>query len=144
MEEIKCSEFKPGRHFMGKMPHGKCILKSIENFCIEKKINMATFSLIGAVSCAHIGFYDQNKREYLKHQKNEEFEILKCSGNISLKDDKPFVHAHIILADKNDNAIGGHLFYDTIIFAGEIFIQELIGKPCSRTYDNITGLYLWR
>ena len=44
-----CSEFKLGRRFLGRLPHGKDLIASIEDFCIESSIQMATFSVIGAV-----------------------------------------------------------------------------------------------
>jgi len=40
--------------------------------------------------------------------------------------------------------MGGHLFSDTILFAGEIRLQELIGNPLERAYDERTGLNLWQ
>jgi len=30
-----------------------------------------------------------------------------------------------------------------LVFAGEIYIQELLGRPMARTYDEPTGLFLW-
>ena len=38
--------------------------------------------------------------------------------------------------------IGGHLFSETILYAGEIDLQELTGKPLERAYDGTTG-FLW-
>ena len=71
-------------------------------------------------------------------------EILSLIGNISLKDDKPFVHAHITLADQEGRAWGGHLAEGTKVFAGEFVIQEyLTEKPLVRHLDEETGLFLW-
>ena len=33
MDELICSEFKLGRRFLGRLPHGKDLITSIENFC---------------------------------------------------------------------------------------------------------------
>jgi len=104
---------------------------------------MATFSMIGAVSSATIGAYDQKQQVYITFTEKAPFEILSCIGNISLKDGKPFVHAHILLGDEKGKTIGGHLFSEPLIFAGEIEIQELKGKPMERAYDSTTGLMLW-
>ena len=104
---------------------------------------MAWFSIIGAVSSATIGFYNQEKRAYLSQIKSEPLEIISCTGNVSLKDCQPFIHAHIELGDKQGKAFGGHLFSDTIIFAGEFKLEELKGKPMERAPDRTTGLMLW-
>ena len=144
MEKLTCSEFEPGRCFVGRLPYGKDLIKSIEDFCISSSIQMASFSLIGAVSSFTIGAYDQKQQVYVTETETAAREIVNCSGNISMMDGKPFVHAHIVLGDEKGNTIGGHLFSETILFAGEISLQEFIGKALERTYDKRTGLNLWQ
>ncbi len=140
---MQFSEFIPGRRFIGRLPHNKDLITSIETFSKENKVEMATFSVIGAVSSVTLGFYDQKQQVYVSFSKNECFEISSCFGNISIKEGKPFAHVHAVLADEEGKSISGHLFSDTIIFAGEIDIQELEGKPLTREYDKTTGLMLW-
>lgn len=143
MKKIICSEFKTGRRFLGSLPHNEDLIKSIENFAVETSINTATFSAIGAVSSVTTGSYDQKQQVYVTAKETGHFEILTCTGNISLKDKKPMVHAHIVLCDEKGKTFGGHLFSETIIFAGEIELVELTGKPFERAYDSTTGLMLW-
>ncbi|MBC8198598.1 MAG: DNA-binding protein [Desulfobacteraceae bacterium] len=143
MKKPSCFEFQQGRIFVGRLPHGKDLILSVEEFCEDASIQMATFSVIGAVSSATIGAYDQKQQVYVTVKEEAPLEIVSCMGNVSLKDGKPFIHAHILLADEQGKTIGGHLFSETIIFAGEINLQELTGKPMKRTYDNDTGLMLW-
>ncbi|MFC1515839.1 PPC domain-containing DNA-binding protein [Thermodesulfobacteriota bacterium] len=144
MEKLTCTEFKPGRRFVGRLPYDKDLIKSIEDFCKSSSIQMATFSLIGAVSSYTIGAYDQKQQVYVTETEKANLEIVNCIGNISLMDGKPFVHAHIVLGDEKGNTMGGHLFSETILFAGEISLQELVGKPLERAYDERTGLNLWQ
>ena len=143
MKELSCFEFQQGRIFVGRLPHGRDLINIIEEFCKKALIQMATFSVIGAVSSATIGAYDQKQQVYVTFKEEAPLEIVSCIGNVSLKDGKPFIHAHILLADEQGKTIGGHLFSETIIYAGEINLQELTGKPMERTYDNDTGLMLW-
>jgi len=143
MKKIICSEFKTGRRFLGSLPHNEDLIKSIENFAVETSINTATFSAIGAVSSVTTGSYDQKQQVYVTAKETGHFEILTCTGNISLKDKKPMVHAHIVLCDEKGKTFGGHLFSETIIFAGEIELVELTGKPFERAYNSTTGLMLW-
>jgi len=144
MEKLVCREFKPGRCFVGRLPHGKDLVQSVENFCKENSIFMATFSLIGAVTSATIGAYDQKQQVYVTFKENAPLEIVICAGNVSIKDGNPVVHAHIVLGDEQGKTIGGHLFSETLLFAGEIEIQELTGSPMERTSDTTTGLMLWK
>jgi predicted DNA-binding protein with PD1-like motif len=105
---------------------------------------MASFSLVGAVSSATFGSYDQKQQVYVTTKEKAHLEIATCTGNVSLLDGNPVVNAHIVLGDKQGKITGGHLFSETIIFAGEIDLQELTGKPLERTYDDTTGLMLWK
>jgi predicted DNA-binding protein with PD1-like motif len=143
MDELICSEFKLGRRLLGRLPHGKDMITSIENFCAASDIQTATFSIIGAVSSATLGVYDQKQHVYVTFIENAAMEILTCIGNVSLKDKTPVIQSHIVLADEHGKIIGGRLFSETIIFAGEIDLQEMTGKPLERVYDDKTGLMPW-
>lgn len=144
MTKLICSEYKLGRRFIGRLPYGKDLISTIEDVCNESSIQMATFSLIGAVSSYTIGSYDQTQQVYVTHTEKTPMEIVTCTGSISLLDENPFVHAHIVLGGESGELIGGHLFSETILFAGEIDIQELTGKPLERFHDKTTGLKLWK
>ena len=140
---LSCSEFKPGNFFLGSLPYGKDLIASVENFCKKASIQMAVFSVIGSVSSVTLGCYDQKQQVYVTFKEEAPLEIIACTGNVSIKEGSPFVHAHIVLSDEKGKIIGGHLFSETIIFAGEINLQELKGKPFERSYDYKTGLMLW-
>jgi len=143
MTKLTARQYENGRSFMGRIPHGTDLLGAIEAFCVEKNIATASFWLIGAVSSATIGAYDQTQQVYVSFKKEGPLEIISCHGNVSSKDGKPFVHAHILLGDADGNTLGGHLFSETIVFACEIVIQELRGETPVRIYDETTGLMLW-
>ncbi len=143
MKNISYSEFQLGRFFLGKLPFGKDLIGAVEDFCKEASVQMATFSVIGSVSSVTLGCYDQKQQVYVTFNEKAPFEIIACIGNVSIKEGSPFVHAHIVLSDEQGKIIGGHLFSESIIFAGEINLQELKGKPFERAYDNKTGLMSW-
>jgi len=144
MNKLTCSEFTLGRRFVGRLPHGKDLITSIEDFCKASSIQMATFSVIGAVSSATLGAYDQKQQVYATFTEEEPLEIVSCTGNVSLLDQDSVVHAHIILGNLEGKTIGGHVFSETIIYAAEIDLQELTGDPLERAYDDTTGLMLWK
>ena len=143
MEKLTCSEFTPGRRFVGRLPNGKDLITSIEDFCKASSIQMAAFSVIGAVSSATLGAYDQKQQVYATFTEEGPLEIVSCTGNVSLLDQDAVVHAHIILGNLEGKTIGGHVFSETIIYAAEIDLQELTGKSLERAYDDTTGLMLW-
>ena len=144
MTKLDCVEFAPGRRFIGRLPHGRDLLTSIKEFCTNASIQTASFSFAGQVSAFTIGTYDQEQHVYITYAQEAPLEIVSGSGNVSLMDGDLQIHAHAVLADKQGKTIGGRLFSDTILFAGEIEIQELTGKPAERAYDPDTGLSLWK
>jgi len=106
------------------------------------EIETAFISAIGALTRADLGYYDQTDREYHVTAVDGPVEIAACSGNISLLEGLPFVHAHAVLADGRGRSWAGHLVRGTI-FAAELYLQELYGLPLNRVPDPITGLKLW-
>lgn len=144
MDTISHATFETERCILGRLPHGKDLIRAIEDLCIENSIQTGVFFVIGAVISVTLGSYDQNQQVYVTFKKEEPLEIVNCTGNVSLKDGKVAVHAHAVLADMNGQTIGGHIFSETIVYAAEIYLRELLGKPLEREYDSITGLSLWK
>ncbi|MBN1556496.1 MAG: DNA-binding protein [Phycisphaerae bacterium] len=129
--------------FLGRLPHDGDLLEELTKFCVEHEIHLGRVEAIGAVKKARLGYYHQDTRKYAFHEIDEPMEILNLVGNISLKDDQPFVHAHVTLANRHGQAFGGHLAPGTIIFACEAMVQSLRGPSLHRKPDEPTGLPLW-
>jgi uncharacterized protein len=136
-------DYKLGRIFLGRLEHGADLLNELYQLCQSQNIQMGTLQVIGAVQRACIGFYDQGKKLYQQITLPNPAEIVCCIGNISSKDEKIFIHAHLTLSDEQGKSWGGHLMPGTIIFAAEFQIQELQGKILQRSEDPVTGLTLW-
>jgi hypothetical protein len=118
------------------------MINFVTEFAEKNAIMTATFTAIGALKCAKLGFYDQEKHEYLETLLSAPQEIASCVGNISLKEGKPFVHAHAVLADRKGNTKAGHLL-EGKVFAAEVHLTELVGAKIVRKNDAVTGLSLW-
>jgi len=134
----------PGRKLMARLFKGDDLLPALEKLCGELDIRLGEVRAIGAVSRARFGYYHQAEQKYEFLELEKPLEIVSLIGNISLKDGRPMVHAHIVLADAKGAAYGGHLAEGTVIFACEVAIQEyLSGEPLVRQLDEDTGLFLW-
>ncbi len=131
-----------GRCIIARLDHGMDIISQIADLARDEKIETGIFSAIGALMQAELAFYDQVSHEYHKIPIDMPVELVSCSGNISTHDNQPFVHAHASLADSLGHVWGGHLISGKV-FAAELCIKELLGKPLVRKYDSITGLNLW-
>ena len=133
---------KVGRNFMLRAKHDSDLIKLVTELAKKNGIVTATFTAIGALKCAKLGFYDQKTHEYLETLLSTPQEIASCVGNISMKDGVPFVHAHAVLADQNGNVKAGHLL-EGKVFAAEVHVIELVGAELVRKNDDVTGLSLW-
>jgi len=134
---------KPAARFMGKLRHGSDLLAELTDLCTQKGVRLGRMEALGAVQRARLGFYNQQTREYQYFDLDRPLEITKLIGNVSIKDGKPMVHAHITLADEKGNAYGGHLAPGTVVFACEFILHAYEGPTFERTYDDKTGLPLW-
>ncbi|MFB3765707.1 MAG: PPC domain-containing DNA-binding protein [Methanotrichaceae archaeon] len=131
-----------GRCLIARLDHGMDIVDQITDLAKNEKIAVGSFSAIGALMQAEFAFYDQVSHEYQKISIDKPVELVSCSGNISIRDNQPFVHAHASLADSAGQLWGGHLVGGKV-FAAELCIQEMLGETLIRKFDSVTGLYLW-
>jgi len=132
-----------GRVLMGRGAFGQDLLEEITGVCRAEGVTLGRVEALGAVQKARVGYYNQAARRYQFLDLDRPLEITALVGNVSLKDGRPMVHAHVTLGDERGNAFGGHLAPGTVIFACEFVIQDLSGEPLERGLDEQTGLPLW-
>lgn len=145
-EIMLVKNFKLGRTIAGRLDYNSDLLNSINQICIENKINAGFINIIGALSTFQTGFFKQDEKKYIKLtplKTDEPLEICSCSGNISLKEGKPFAHLHIVASDRNGQCFGGHLMEGCKVYAAEFHIQEISGDSLIREIDKETMLPLW-
>ncbi len=135
-------ELRPGRCFLCGLDHGSEIVASITALAEALEVETGAVSAIGALQRAEIGYYDQVSHEYKTIEIDHSMEIASLTGNVSIRDGKPFLHAHATLANSEGNLLGGHLQSGTV-FAAEVYLRELVGRPLVRRHDPTTDLYLW-
>ena len=138
-------QVKEARRFIGRLPKDSDLIASITDFCVKQDIKLGVLRVIGAVKGARLGYYKQDEQAYVESVSlDKKLEIVSCTGNISLKDGKPVVHAHAAFADLEGRMYGGHLLPGAAVFAGEFYIEELTGGELRREKDGPTGLPLWK
>tara|TARA_B110001454_G_scaffold146857_1_gene136371 strand:- start:474 stop:902 length:429 start_codon:yes stop_codon:yes gene_type:complete len=121
---------------------GDEIIESITNVLKIEKIYSGMINGIGAISQVELGFYNIESKEYKKEFFNYDYELTSLMGNITLKDEVPFVHIHINMSDDNFKVLGGHLFSAVTAASAEVIIL-LNEQTIKRELDKNVGLYLW-
>jgi len=132
-----------GRTFVGRLEMGDDLVESIERFCVEREIRAAWVSAIGAVQHASFAYYEQDELRYLELESDQHHEIIGFIGNISIRDEKPFLHAHATFGSRSGSTAGGHLLHGCLVFAAEVTIREMTGVELVRHPDEVSGLALW-
>lgn len=136
------AQYRTGRFFLAELPRGQDLIQGIEALCGELSVDMALFSVVGLVSAATMGVYDQNQQVFVTSREESALEIVSCRGTAN-RSGNPAIDARIILADEHGKLVGGRLFSETCLFVGEITLQELIGPPLKRERDAVTSLNHW-
>jgi predicted DNA-binding protein with PD1-like motif len=136
-------EATAGRAFAGRLETGSDLVRDIERFCAEQNVLAAQVTVIGAVRRARYAYYEQDDHRYRELESSTHHEIVGFVGNISMRDDRPFLHAHATFADGAGATVGGHLLPGIEVFAAEVMIRELGGVTLVRRSDDETGLALW-
>lgn len=126
-----------------RLEKGEELVEQVTNYCRDKKIYAGWVQGLGAGSHSAISYYDINKKQYLQNEIKRNFEILNLTGNISIFEKKPTLHAHVTLGFSDQTTLGGHLHNLHISGTGEIIINELDGE-ITREKDADTGLSLLR
>ena len=136
-------EVGAARGFVGRLDTGSDLVGEIERFCAEQGVVAAQVTVIGAVRQARYAYYEQSDRRYRELGSQTHHEIVGFTGNVSLKEDRPFLHAHATFADAAGDTVGGHLLRGCEVFAAEVMIREMSGASLIRMPDEETGLALW-
>ena len=121
---------------------GELVNQSLLNVAEKEGLNSGWVNGLGAISNIEIGYWDIEEKIYVKKTFDEDYELLSLIGNVSLVDNKPFIHTHISFSDTKFRVYGGHLFDAKVIAAAEfcIFRSEY---QLHRKLNCDIGLSLW-
>lgn len=118
---------------------GDEIVESIKKLCKDEGITAGSVQGIGATDCADIGYYSLETKKYLTKTFKEQFEIVSLTGNISTKDNEPYLHLHGAFSREDFSLVAGHLNSAVISITAEIFITAYNGV-INRAVNPLTNL----
>jgi len=124
-----------------RLERGEFVMKSLLEFLDEKQIQGGVLNGIGAVEHVTIGYFELSKKEYLQKKFSDIYEVVSFQGNISLVDNKSFIHAHVVLGDRNYDTYAGHFFEGKVAVTMELFVH-VFEKALKRGPDKLTSLNL--
>ncbi|MFL2989072.1 MAG: PPC domain-containing DNA-binding protein [Candidatus Neomarinimicrobiota bacterium] len=107
-----------------------------------EKLNSGWINGLGAISDIEIGYWDIEKKIYIKKYFDEDYELLSLIGNISLVNNESFIHTHISFSNTEFKVFGGHMFDAKVIAAAEFCIFSS-NYHLHRKLNCDIGLSLW-
>lgn len=126
---------KDGAHLVV-LDQGELLVESLTKLVATHSIQGGFISGIGALKDVELGYYDLHHKTYLRQKfEHEDFELIALNGNISLKQNVPFIHVHALLGNRDFSVFGGHLFEGTVAVTVEIMILPL-GKMPKRAFND--------
>ena len=123
---------------------GDEILAGLTAFVREHRVGAASFTGIGALSDAVLGYFSWETKEYKRIPVREQVEVVAFLGNVALGEDgKPSLHPHIVVTRSDATALGGHLLEAHVRPILELVVTESPAHLQRRKVPQ-TGLALLR
>lgn len=132
---------KVNNNYIVRIDKGEEVIEKIKELCNKESIKLGTITGIGATNNVEIGLFDINTKEYHSSKLTDIYEITSLIGNISTMNDETYLHIHINISDRNNNAYGGHLNKCYVSATVELFIN-VIDSQIDRKFNEEIGLNL--
>jgi predicted DNA-binding protein with PD1-like motif len=114
----------------------------LSEFARAEHLSSAQITGIGAFERAVLGYFEWQRKEYLRIPVDEQVEVLSLLGDVALgPDDVPAVHVHAVLGRRDGSTAGGHLLEATVRPTLELVVTESPAHLHKRK-DPTTGLAL--
>jgi predicted DNA-binding protein with PD1-like motif len=120
---------------------GEEFMAGMMEFAQRHGIGGSEITGVGGFSDATLGYFDRDRKDYLKIPVQEQVEVLALDGNITIDGNKPKVHAHVVVGLRDGGTRGGHVLEAHVWPTLEVIVTES-PRHLQRTTDPETGLAL--
>jgi hypothetical protein len=120
---------------------GDEVKQGLTRFAEEQRLGASQVTAIGAFQDGVLGYFDREKKEYLKIPIEEQVEVLSLIGDIVIDGGKPSLHAHVVVGRRDGSTRGGHLLEAHVWPTLEVIVTES-PEHLRKRYDPETGLTL--
>ena len=112
--------------FVVKLRENEELLSGIKQGCQRKAVKRGIVIAIGALKKAKLRYFvAPGRREQLEVNKQVEALLF---GTIAMENGETIIHAHVVVGDKREGAIVGHLIEGIVNPEAELFILSLSAK----------------
>jgi hypothetical protein len=134
------------RTFAVLLAAGDEVIRSLEVFVAENKIDGAELHAIGAFCNVDLGYFDWETKSYRKNRFEEQVEVGSLTGDVATgPDGKPAMHIHCVLGRRDGASLAGHLLRAVVRPTLEIILRDTPAHLHKRTdAESGLALILWR
>ena len=121
------------------------IIGALTQICAKENLTAAQIQGIGGCESVTVGVFDGEKKFYHETTVEGLLEMTSLDGNLTIYEDKPYLHLHAAFAYREDGVIkplSGHLLKAVIGLTGEIVITPADGR-IGRRYIEELGIRIW-
>jgi len=118
-----------------RLDRGDEITASLLDVAEREHITLAKVQGIGAVDDFTVGVFDLEESKYRPFRFDGNHEINALVGNLTTKDNRPYLHLHITCTGLDGKVVGGHLLSAKVSLTAEIFISLAKGEV-DRAFDS--------
>lgn len=114
---------------------------TLSRFAERMNLAAASFTGIGALERVTVGWFNWETKKYQSIEINEQVEVLTLAGDVTTKDGKPAVHAHLVVGKSDGTAHGGHLKEAIVRPTLELILTETPAH-LRKKFDSASGIAL--
>jgi uncharacterized protein len=103
---------------------GEEVIELLTGFAREYNIRAARFTAIGAFSEAVLGYYDLERKDYIRIPVDKQVEVLSMIGDVAVEDKRPRMNAQVVVGKRDGSAHGGHLLSGLVRPTLEVLLIE--------------------
>ena len=117
------------------------VVEELTAFAKQENLPAGHFTAIGAFSDVTLGYFDRERKDYVRIPLGEQVEVLSLVGDIARQDGEPKIHAHVVVGKRDGTAHGGHLLDGRVWPTLELILEES-PRELARRSDRESGLAL--
>lgn len=136
------SETGGQRSFSVVLETGDEVMACLLKFAQAEKVEAGQLTAIGAFRDAVLGYFDWERKDYVRNAINEQVEVAAFNGDIAVgPDGKPALHIHCVLGHRSGAASAGHLLQANVRPTLEVVVVDSPAHLRKR-HDPVSGLAL--
>lgn len=121
---------------------GDHVMSGLTEWAEREHVGGGHLTAIGALSSAHFGWFDKDRRAYRDIVIDRQAECIGLTGDIGMVDGNPALHVHGSVGLPNGDVRGGHLIEAVVWPTLEVFVT-VTPKPLVKHEDAETTLDLF-